>query len=258
MLNVVYLRVLLVMTSLLASERETGIFATSCRVLDVFLGVPILMVGAAFPILAHAGADDGARLAYALQRLAEASLVVSIALVLVIAIAAEPIVVILGGEQFRPSAGVLQLQCFVLIPAFLTQVWGFGLVSIHRQRSLVAMNLGALVTVLGLGALLIPTSEATGAAIAAVAGESVLAVTALLLLLRARSDLRPELGVPARAIAAAIPAALVALVPGLPAIAAALLALAIFVAIAWRAGAVPSELADAMPWRRRDAYASPP
>ena len=139
-LNVIYLRVLLVMTSLIATETETGLFAASLRVVEVFLGIPILMIGAAFPILVHAGADDKPRLAYALQRLTQASLLVGTGLVLVLAIAAEPIMEILGGAAYADAAEILRLQCFVLVPAFLTQVATFGLVAVHRQGAIVTVN----------------------------------------------------------------------------------------------------------------------
>jgi O-antigen/teichoic acid export membrane protein len=192
-MNVIYLRVLLVMMSLLATEAETGLFATSFRVLEIFLGIPLLMVGAAFPILVRAGADDESRLVYAMQRLVEASVLVSAALVLGLAIAAEPVLVLLGGEEYRAAADVLRLQCFVLVPAFLTQVWAFALVSIHRQRAVVTINAVALGAVLLLGAVLIPLAAEQGAAAAAVVGEFALAASALWLLLRAAPALRPEL-----------------------------------------------------------------
>ena len=253
LINAVYLRVLLVMSSLMASAEDTGLFATSSRILEIFVGVPILMVGAAFPILVHAGAGDEGRLAYATQRLVEASVFVSLALVLAMAIAAEPIVVILGGEEYRESASVLRLQSFMLLPAFLTQVWAFALVSIHRQRAIVVMNIVALLSLVVLGPVLIPVAGAMGAAAAAVVGESTLALTSLVLLARARPALRPELGRLWRLVAAGGIAALVVLIPGLPLLAAAALSLAVFVAIGIALDAIPRELLDALPWRRAAA-----
>ena len=60
---------------------------------------------------------------------------------------------------------------------------------------------------------LIPVWEARGAAIASIAGEAVLALTAVALLVRARPALRPAPGRMARILLAA---ALAALFPGLP------------------------------------------
>jgi O-antigen/teichoic acid export membrane protein len=249
-LNVIYLRVLLVMLSLIGTETETGLFAASFRVVEVLMGIPILMVGAAFPILVQAGADDGERLAYALRRLTEASLLVSVGLVLVLAIAAGPVVDVLGGPAYEGAARVLRLQCFVLIPAFLTQVAAFGLVSIHRQGAIAVINGVALVTVLVLGAVLIPGSGEMGAATAAVAGESALAATGWWLLVRAEPGLWPGAGVLGRVLIAAVPAGLVALIPGLPSAVAAALAVLVFGALAWRTGALPADLLAVLPRRR--------
>jgi O-antigen/teichoic acid export membrane protein len=248
--NVIYLRVLLVMVSLIADETETGLFAASVRVVEVFMGIPILMVGAAFPILVQAGADDRERLAYALRRLTEASLLAATGLVVVLAIAAGPVMELLGGAPYEDAARILRLQCFVLVPAFLTQVAAFGLLSVHRQGAIVAINVVALETVLILGAVLIPLAGEMGAAAAAVAGESALAVAAWWLLVRGNGSLSPGFGVARLVAVAAVAAALVALVPGIPAAVAAALALIVFVAIAWRAGAVPVELLQAVSRRR--------
>jgi hypothetical protein len=49
---------------------------------------------------------------------------------------------------------------------------------------------------------------------------------------------------------AAAPAALVALIPGLPAAVAAAIALVVFAAIAWRVGALPADLLEVVPRRR--------
>jgi O-antigen/teichoic acid export membrane protein len=234
------------MMSLLATADATGLFATSLRVLEVFLGVPVLMIGAAFPILVQAGATDPARLAYAMGRLVQASLLASAGLALGLIVAAEPIVVVLGGEEYRDAASVLRIQALVLIPAFLTQVAGFGLVAVHRQRALVAMNLVALVTVLVLGAVLIPAAEDHGAAIAAVVGESALALTAWALLARARPELRPPAAPFVRVLAAAALGALVGALLPVPAIVAAVVAVGVFGLVAWRLRAIPVELLHAL------------
>jgi O-antigen/teichoic acid export membrane protein len=244
-LNVLYFRLLVVLMSLLSDEHETGLFGASFRVMEAVVALPVLMVGAAFPILAHAGAADSARLAYALQRLVEVALLGGTFIALVLAIAARPVVVLLGGDEFEGAAGVLQIQCVALIAAFLTQVWGFGLVALRRQQALIVINAVAVVTVVVLGLALIPPMGAEGAAIAAVAGETALAATALILLVRARPELRPHIGHVPRVLAAAAAGAAVGfLLPGLGAIPAAILAAAVFIGVAWWLNAIPAELAE--------------
>ena len=244
--NVIYLRLLVVLMSVLADPVETGLFSTSYRILEVFAAVPGLMMSAAFPILAYAGKDDEPRLAYALQRMIEAGLLVSGIIVLTLVVAAEPIVVLLGGDEYRDAAPVLQVQAFALVGAFLTQVWALGLIAVHRQQSLIIVNAVALVCALAGGMALIPLADEHGAAIAAVAGELVLATACAVMLVRARPALRPQLGRPLRTVVAGGAGLAAGLLTGLPDVAGAALAVVVFLVVAKLLRAVPDELLEAV------------
>lgn len=244
--NVVYVRALIIAMTLLSTGFETGLFAASYRVIEVFIGVPAVMAGAAFPILAHAGERDEQRLAYALGRLVEASLLVSMALVLALVFAAEPVIAVLGGSEYKEAVPVLQIQSVSLLGAFLTQVWILGLVAIRRSSALIVMNVVALLCVIVAGALLIPPLDAQGAAIAALVGETVLALTAGILLVRARRDLLPDLGRIARILAAGALGAGAGWLIGGPPVLAAVVAVGVFVAAAFALRAVPMELIHAL------------
>lgn len=190
-INIVYLRLLVILISLLATAHVTGIFGASYRIVEIFTAVPQLMAGAIFPLLAHAGQEDEERLAYMLQRTAEASLLLGGGTAIALSLAAHPILQVLGGSQYASSGSILSLQAFALIGTFLTQVWVFGLIAVDRQRGIAQVNAVGVVVVVALGLTLIPLAGARGAAIAAIAGEAALAVTALVLLVRARPRLRP-------------------------------------------------------------------
>jgi O-antigen/teichoic acid export membrane protein len=248
--NVVYLRVLVVLMSLLATGVQTGLFATSYRVIEMILGAPVAMIGAAFPILAHAAATEEDRLSYALQRLGEATLLAAGAVVIVLCVAAEPIVVILGGDAYRAAAPVLQIQAFALLGASMTQVWTYGLIALHKQRSLILMNAIALAAILVLGLTLIPLWDAKGAALAASIGETILAGSALVFLVRARPTLRPETAYVWKLLVAGAVATGIALIPGVPIVATTVVALAAYVGVAFLLGAVPLELVHAFRRRR--------
>jgi O-antigen/teichoic acid export membrane protein len=244
--NVLYVRALVILMSLLASPLETGYFATSYRVLEVFVFVPLLMLGSAFPVLAHAGHADEARLAYALQRLAEVTLLTAVAIVLVLVIAAQPVLDVLGGSQYDQAADVLRIQAFALLGAFLTQVWVTGLVSIRRQRALIVTNCIALATALVLGGALIPSLDAEGAAISAVVGELVLATITAAMLVRARPALRPPIGGLARVLAAGGAGAAAGLLLPIGDVAGAVVAVVVYAAAAFALRAVPLELLHAL------------
>jgi O-antigen/teichoic acid export membrane protein len=251
--NSTYVRALIILCSLLATGEATGLFATSYRVSEILLGVPQLMIGAAFPILVHAHVADERRLAYALQRMGEAAMLIGVALALLLVVGARPIVQLLGGDEFAAAADTLRIQSVAIAGAFMTQLGTAALIAVERQRALVVVNALALAIVLALGCTLIPLWGANGAAVAASVGEVALAAASFVLLARARPALRPRLDY-APKLALAAGAGLLCLLLPLPDAAAAAAAVALYGAIAWLTGAVPTELVDAL-LRRRSAAA---
>ena len=244
-LNVVYFRVLVVLMSLLATEEETGYFGTSFRIFELLFGLPLLVLGVALPVVSVAAEEDEERLRFALQRLTEVALAAAVPIVLVLAILAEPALVLLGGEEYRPAAPVLQLQAVALLAVFLGQAWQLGLLAARRQSALVATNAAGLVLVVALGLALIPRFDARGAAVAAVIAEAVLAVLVFAFLRRARPAATPSLAFAWR-VGVAAAAAAAPLLLGLPPLAAAAAALVLYLAVGAAARAFPRELRDAL------------
>ena len=64
----IYLQISVVLVSLIADERQLGLYSASFRILLVLITIPGLLVGSVFPIFARAARDDAARLAYAVDR----------------------------------------------------------------------------------------------------------------------------------------------------------------------------------------------
>jgi O-antigen/teichoic acid export membrane protein len=244
-MNVVYFRVLMIMTSLLASETQTGLFATSFQVFAVLFSLPLLVLSSALPLLSVAGRDDDERLRFAVQKMVEVALAVSIVFVLGIVALATTLVPLLGGDEYKGAAPILQIQSFALIAVFVGQVGQLALLSLRRQSALAWANGVALIVVVALGAILIPTWEAKGAAVAAVIGESVLAVVVFGFLHRNAPRVMPKLGLVPRVVAAAIPAFLVLLIPA-PWWADLVLSLGVFAGAAFLLRAIPFELFDAL------------
>jgi O-antigen/teichoic acid export membrane protein len=248
-MNVVYLRLLVILVSVQTDEVETGLFATSFRIFEILLGIPTLVLAVALPLLAVAGAEDRERLRYALQRMTEAAVVASLLLVLVTVVLAEPAILLLGDEQYREAAPILQVQAFALLGIFLSQVWTLGLVSLRRQRDVAVANAIVLVLVLVLGVVLVRAYDGTGGAVAAVATEGVLAVLLFWFLARADRDVVPRLGFLPRPLAAGVAGALVALLPLSPWVVAPVAA-AVVIVVAFAVGAVPPEVVPALRGRK--------
>jgi O-antigen/teichoic acid export membrane protein len=245
-MNVVYLRILVILMSLMATAVQTGYFSTSFRVFEVFFVVPTLVLSVALPVLAVAGAEDPARLRRTLQRMIDVGLLASVGLVLVIAIVAKPALDILGGHQYAAAVPVLRIQAIALIPVFVGQVCALGLLSVRRQRDLAVANSVALALVVILGLVLIPVSEATGAAVAAVIAETCLALMLFLYLRAARREAVPTLRAAPRVAAAALVAGAVVFIPGISELVAGATAAVLYVAIAFLLRAVPPEVLQAV------------
>jgi O-antigen/teichoic acid export membrane protein len=242
-MNVVYFRVLVILMSLLAAATATGIFATSFRIYEILFGIPTLVLTVALPVLAKAGLQRE-RLRYQIQRMTEVGAIASAYLVLVLVILAEPLIRLLGGSEYVDAAPVLQIQGIALVAVFLGQVWQLGLIAIRRQGALALANGCSLALVIALGLALIPAFEATGAAVAAIVSETVLASLLLVALARADRGLVPSFRFAWKVAFAAALALLVLAVP-LPAVVAMVLATVLYCGSIWVTGALPAEIVDA-------------
>lgn len=192
-MSVVYFRVLMVLVSLLSTDVETGLFATSFRIFEMLLGLPALVLSVALPLLSVAGDEDDARLRNALQSMTDASLLLSALLVVGIWILAEPGIRLIGGGEYVDAAPVLRIQALALIPLFLGQAWALGLIAGRAQRAMAVANGLALIIVLGLGLAFVGGGGATAAAWVAVAAESALAAFLWIALRRMRPGGAPSL-----------------------------------------------------------------
>jgi O-antigen/teichoic acid export membrane protein len=244
-LNAAYFRIAILALSLLASERETGYFATAYRVVEALIAVPALIIGAAFPILTRAARDDTDRLDHAASRLVEVALILGIWTTLGLVLAADPIIAVLAGDQSDPSVQLLRIQSFALMATFVIVAGGYVLLSLHRHRTLLLVNVAAVAASLVCTAVLVPTYEATGAAVVVLVAEVVLATATLAAVIRRR----PAVAVAVRRAPAVIGAGLVAgLVgfAGLPDLVAAILALLLFPLLLLAVSRFPPEVRDAL------------
>jgi O-antigen/teichoic acid export membrane protein len=242
----VYARGLVILMSVLTSARETGLFAASYRVVAILLAVPAITLSGAFPVLAHAGAEDERRLSSALARLAEAGLAVAILLTLLVAIGAKPLINLVGGQGYAGAVPVLRIQALMLVGAFLTQVWGYGFLAARREHALVGFNLLAVLLLAVSGVPLIVAFGPRGAALSAVIVETLLAVIAVTMPVLARPTLELDLVRVLRLFCAAGIAAIVALAVGLPEAGAAAVAGVIYVVLMFVFRAVPPGILYAM------------
>jgi O-antigen/teichoic acid export membrane protein len=247
-MSVIYLRVLIILMSLLASTVETGLFAASFRITAMLLGLSSLALTVLAPVLAVA-AEERDRLHYIFQRTIEVALIGGVFLAIVAVVIAEPVLVLLGGEEYRDAAPVLRIQVFALVPLFFGEACGAVLIAIRRQSVFVVSGAVSLVVVIAAGLVLIPLRDAIGAAIAAVIAETVLASVLYALLVRGDSSLRPQLRIVWKVLLAGGLALCAGLLLGLPVAAAAVLEIVVYGAVLFGTRAVPPEVIAAIRFR---------
>jgi len=209
-LNTAYFRVTVIVMSLLATAVQTGYFAISFRVVEVLIGVPGLVMAAAYPILTRAQRDDQERFAHATRRMFELALLLGVWLAVCLELGAGFIVRVLAGPTAQPAIDVLRIQGLAVIFTFVAVACSYPMLSIGRQRALLIANALGLAAALTLSLSLIPALGAEGGAITTVGAEATLALACVVALIRAR----PGVGLPLGIVPIAAGAAAAALLAG--------------------------------------------
>jgi O-antigen/teichoic acid export membrane protein len=240
-LGAVFYRVAIVMMSLIGTAVETGYFSVSLRIVEVFIALPIIIVGSAFPILARAADTDRERLASAFKQLFDVSVMASALVAFALVAGAQPAIAFLGGPAFAPAVPVLRVQgCAVAVTFFVTLfVWMLWI--LRETRQLVVVNVAGIGLAIGLTAILVPTGEARGAAFAMLIAETFLASWLAIALLRPRPWLRPSLRTPVKTALALLAASAVCLTP-FPPIVEVIVGSGVYVAVLLVFRAVPRDV----------------
>ena len=246
--SALYFRIAILLVSLLSSAHQLGYFSVSFSVIAALFTIPGLLITAAFPIFSRAARDDHMRLAYALERVFEVSLISGAWMSLAIALGAHFAIEVVGGDKFLPAAGVLAVQGISVGATFVGSVWGFGLLSLERHRTILLYNVIALVLIVIAVSIAASLDGARGAAIGTSAVEVLYAVVGARVLVHGRPHLAPSLRVVPKVVVAIGLAALVALLP-LSEPLRVLLSAAIYVAALLALRALPSELLALLPTR---------
>lgn len=237
-----YVRATVVIVSLVAGGEQLGYFSLSYRVVEVLLLLPGLLVGAAFPIFARAARDDPQRLGYALGKVFEVALIAGVGLTLTLAVGAPVAIEVMGGAEFEPAAPVLTIQSGVLAATFVNTVWGYGMLSLHLHRTILALNVSALVALVAVVPPLVEIDGARGGAIGIVVVEFGAAIAGGLLLLRGRPHLRPHLAIIWKVVLAAAAGVAAALAAALAVVAGTVLAVGVYGGVLLALRAFPQEL----------------
>jgi O-antigen/teichoic acid export membrane protein len=248
--GVVYLYTSQILTAAVTDARDTGLFAASFRVFVVVATVPGLLITVAFPLLSRAARDDRERLAYAVQRLLDTTLVLGLGAALGVALGAPAIIDVMAGSSFEGAVPALRIQSITLTATFVLAPIGFALLSLHDHRAILVVNAVALVVMLTSVGVLASAFGPEGAAAGTAVGEVTLAAGYLVALHRAAPDVSPSLARAWRGLLAAAPCLGFLAFTAVPSWLATILGLAVYACLLLVLRAVPDELLDLVRRRR--------
>jgi O-antigen/teichoic acid export membrane protein len=248
-LGAVYFQVALISMSLLDPGSQTGYYAIAFRIVDILNGIPWLLAGSVLPVLAVAASGDHPRLRFVAGRVFEGAAIAGGWMALIIILGASFGIDVIAGAKGHPSIAVLRIMGLGVTATYLVASWGFVLLSLRMFRQLAIANGSALLLAIVLSVILIPTLHARGGAITTVALEFWLAGSYIVFL--SRFGIRPPSAFLIRfGLAAGVALGVGALVLIVNSVAAVLVASVVYFAALWTMRAIPSELIDALPWRR--------
>jgi O-antigen/teichoic acid export membrane protein len=252
-ISALYFRLVLILLSLLSSDTETGYFSASYRVIEVLVAIPILLVGAAFPILSRAARDDSDRLAYAGQQTFDVMVILGVWISFCVASGASFMIAFVGGDDFEPSVAILRIQAFAIACTFVSVTCGFILLSLRRHRAILLGNMVPLVFGAVLTLALAPSHGAKGAAVATISAETGLAL-AMLTLVTAKGAAHVPLSLRVlgpTAVAAGLAVGAAFLLPGVPDVVHVVLGSGLYFGALAGMGQIPPELRHVIPFGRR-------
>jgi O-antigen/teichoic acid export membrane protein len=171
---------------------------------------------------------------------------------LALALGAPFAIDVVAGAEFAGAVPVLRIEAVALGAAFITQTFGFALLSLHRHRELLIIHVTALLATSVLTAVLCSTHGIDGAAVAVAIGELALAAFSGIAFHRSLPRAAVPLGAIPRVVVAGAAGAGVALAVGGPSVVQAALGSAVFWGVALVVRAVPAELTEQLrAWRAR-------
>jgi O-antigen/teichoic acid export membrane protein len=201
-LNTIYFRLDAVLLSILKGPRDVGIYGIAFRFSEMLTPFALYFATSLFPLITRAFSEGRQETVRRLiQRSFDVIVVASVPVVLGTLVVAPQIVHALGGAEFGAAATPLRIVVFGTGLAFMSTLLGYVMIALGHQKSVLWLNVTALLFNLVLNLVLIPPYGYLAAASVATASEVVIAI-ALLWLTWRFVRFRPASTVPLRALIA--------------------------------------------------------
>jgi O-antigen/teichoic acid export membrane protein len=203
LLTIAYVRIDGVLVFALAGEDEAGLYGAVYRILDRIQFLPVVVMTTLFPLIAAAWPGDRGRVHRLVQAAVDLLTVLALPALAFTIVAAEPVVDLLFGDEFERAAPALPILMGAFVAVSFWQLALNVIIVLGLERRLAALAALGLVVNVVLNLILIPPFGFLAAAWITVATETLVAVLAMVTILRGL-ELRLSPNRPLRAVAAAV------------------------------------------------------
>ncbi len=176
--NLFYFKADTIILSIFRPIQETGIYAAPYRILEVLISMPPIFLGLILPLLAKQWKEKnipGFKLT--IQRSLDLFHIAIIPLIIISLLLAEPIMILVAGNEFAISAPVLRLLIIATAFIFYSQIFSFAIVAMEKQKQILKFIISAAIIALILYFIFIPIYSYYAAAIITILIEGVIMLT---------------------------------------------------------------------------------
>jgi len=167
----IYFRIDSLMLYLMKGSHEAGLYSASYKVLEVLLAFPSLFGASVFALMSAYFKESLRKVENLFRRAFEVNVIFVLPIALGVLVVAVPIILLVSGSQFLPSASALKILAFALIGSYLNSVMIYTLLAAGRQKIMVAPYLLATFFNVVTNFIFIPRFGFIGASLTTVATE---------------------------------------------------------------------------------------
>ncbi|MDD4901938.1 MAG: flippase [Patescibacteria group bacterium] len=173
--NLIYLKTDTLILSLMKSQSDVGIYGAAYKVIDILTTIPFIFAGVVLPILAADWSQRAEeRFRKILQKSFDLMVILAVPLVVGTQILAQPVMVLVAGQDFAAAGTVLKILIFAAGFVFTSSFLAHVMIALNKQQKIIpAYIFTAVTSVIGY-LIFIPRFSYFGAAAITVYSEAVI------------------------------------------------------------------------------------
>lgn len=163
-LVMIYFKLDTVMLSLMKESQAVGIYGLAYKILESLIFFPAMFVGLIMPLLSKYALENREKFKQVIQKAFDFLIILTIPLVIGTLFLSRKIIILLGGQDFVQSAGVLNVLIVATGIIFLATLFFNIIIAVGRQKLLTWIYLFGAIVNIGANLIFIPKYSYYGAA----------------------------------------------------------------------------------------------